>query len=80
LRKPRRVIEPADDKLLVKPLGSTNFISGLSEAGAALEQIKSILGHLTNKEVRKYIQQARRKMMAADGMRLWRFRRTDDKR
>ena len=36
-----------------------------------LDQIKSILGHLTDKEARKYIQQARRKVMAADGMRLW---------
>jgi hypothetical protein len=64
----------------VKPLGSTNFISGLSEAGATLEQIKSILRHLTDKEARMYVQQLRRKVMAADGMRLRRFRRTDDKR
>jgi hypothetical protein len=27
--------------------------------------------HLTDDEARKYIQQARRKVMAADGMRLW---------
>jgi integrase len=45
--------------------------AALAEAGATLEQIKSILGHLTDKEARKYIQQARRKVMAADGMRLW---------
>jgi hypothetical protein len=43
----------------------------LAEAGATLEQIKSILGHLTDDEARKYIQQARRKVMAADGMKLW---------
>jgi hypothetical protein len=47
----------------VKPLGSTNFISGLSEAGATLEQIKSILRHLTDKEARMYVQQLRRKVM-----------------
>jgi integrase len=45
--------------------------AALAEAGASLEQIKSILGHLTDKEARKYIQQARRKVMAADGMKLW---------
>jgi integrase len=45
--------------------------AALAEAGATLEQIKSILGHLTDKEARKYIQQARRKVMAADGMKLW---------
>lgn len=45
--------------------------AALAEAGATLEQIKSILGHLTDDEARKYIQQARRKVMAADGMRLW---------
>jgi integrase len=45
--------------------------AALAEAGATLEQIKSILGHLTDDEAKKYIQQARRKVMAADGMRLW---------
>jgi integrase len=45
--------------------------AALAEAGATLEQIKSILGHLTDDEARKYIQQARRKVMAADGMKLW---------
>jgi len=45
--------------------------AALAEAGATLEQIKSILGHLTDKEARKYIQQARRKVMAADGKKLW---------
>jgi hypothetical protein len=37
------------------------------EEGATLEQIESILGHLTAKEGRQYIQQARRRVMAADG-------------
>jgi integrase len=45
--------------------------AALAEAGATLEQIKSILGHVTDDECRKYIQQARRKVMAAEGMRLW---------
>jgi integrase len=45
--------------------------AALAEAGATLEQIKSILGHLTDDEARKYIQQARRKVMAADGMKPW---------
>lgn len=45
--------------------------AALAEAGATLEQIKSILGHLTDDEARKYVQQARRKVMANDGMRLW---------
>lgn len=45
--------------------------SALAEAGATIEQIKSILGHLTDDEARKYVQQANRKVMAADGMRLW---------
>lgn len=45
--------------------------AALAEAGATIEQIKSILGHLTDDEARKYVQQARRKIMAADGMRLW---------
>lgn len=45
--------------------------AALAEAGATLEQIKSILGHLTDDEARKYVQQARRKVMAADGMKLW---------
>lgn len=45
--------------------------AALAEAGATMEQIKSILGHLTDDEARKYVQQARRKVMANDGMRLW---------
>jgi integrase len=45
--------------------------AALAEAGATIEQIKSILGHKTDDEARKYVQQARRKVMAADGMRLW---------
>jgi hypothetical protein len=45
--------------------------AALAEAGATPEQIKSILGRLTDDEARKYIQQARRKVMAADGMKLW---------
>jgi hypothetical protein len=43
---------------------------GTGGSGATLEQIKSILGHLTDDEAANYIQQARRKIMA-DGMRLW---------
>jgi integrase len=45
--------------------------AALAEAGATIEQIMSILGHLTEDEARGYVKQARRKVMAADGMRLW---------
>jgi integrase len=45
--------------------------AALAEAGATIDQIMSILGHLTDDEARGYVQQARRKIMAADGMRLW---------
>lgn len=45
--------------------------AALAEAGATIEQIMSILGHLTEDEARRYVQQARRKVMANDGMRLW---------
>lgn len=45
--------------------------ASLAEAGATIEQIMSILGHLTEDEARLYVKQARRKVMAAQGMRLW---------
>jgi len=45
--------------------------AALAESGATIEQIMSILGHLTEDEAREYVKQARRKVMAADGMRLW---------
>jgi integrase len=45
--------------------------AALAEAGATIDQIMSILGHLTEDEARGYVQQARRKIMAADGMKLW---------
>jgi integrase len=45
--------------------------AALAEAGATIDQIMSILGHLTEDEARGYVQQARRKIMATDGMRLW---------
>lgn len=45
--------------------------AALAEAGATIDQIMSILGHLTEDEARGYVAQARRKIMAADGMKLW---------
>jgi integrase len=42
--------------------------SALAEAGCTRDQIKAILGHLTDKQVAHYIEQANRTRMAEDGM------------
>jgi integrase len=43
----------------------------LAEAGATMDEIMAILGHLTEDEARGYVQQARRKVMARSGMEKW---------
>jgi integrase len=45
--------------------------AALAEAGATMDEIMSILGHLTEDEARIYVQQARRKVLAKSAMRKW---------
>jgi hypothetical protein len=42
----------------------------LAEAGCSNRQIMAVLGHLTEKQVQRYIDQASRRRMAHDGQRL----------
>ena len=43
----------------------------LAEAGASMNEIMSILGHLTESEAANYVQQAQRKVMARSAMNKW---------
>lgn len=45
--------------------------AALAEAGATMDEIMSILGHVTEDEARVYVQQARRKVLAKSAMRKW---------
>jgi integrase len=45
--------------------------AALAEAGATMDEIMSILGHLTEDEARVYVQAARKKVMAKSGMNKW---------
>ena len=51
--------------------------AALAEAGASMDEIMAILGHLTEDEARVYVQQARRKVMAKSAMRKWEASGTD---
>jgi integrase len=45
--------------------------AALAEAGATMDEVMAILGHLTEDEARGYVQTARRKVMASSAMRKW---------
>jgi integrase len=45
--------------------------AALAEAGATMDEIMAILGHLTEDEARGYVQQAGRKVMARSAMEKW---------
>jgi integrase len=45
--------------------------AALAESGCSMDEIMSILGHLTEDEARIYVQQARRKVLAKSAMRKW---------
>jgi integrase len=45
--------------------------SALAESGCTMDEIMSILGHLTEDEAREYVRQARRKVMARSAMNKW---------
>jgi integrase len=45
--------------------------ASLAEAGCTTEQIKAVLGHLTDKQAAQYIKQANRVRMAEDAMDAW---------
>jgi integrase len=45
--------------------------AALAEAGATMDEIMAILGHLTEDEAHGYVQNARRKVMARSAMDKW---------
>jgi integrase len=45
--------------------------AALAESGCTMDEIMSVLGHLTEDECRIYVQQARRKVLAKSAMKKW---------
>jgi hypothetical protein len=53
------------------PHGLRHLCGGeLAEAGCSNRQIMSVLGHLTEKQVQRYVEQANRRRMAHDAQRM----------